>query len=206
MEWIDITHPLRTGMPVWPGDTPFSYQLGMVKAENGVVNVGELHLSTHTGTHIDAPFHFDDEGKRVHQLDLSLYMGPVYVLHVPDVAMIGPEHLQTLARGNYRRVIIRTDSWKDPDQFPKEYTAIDPAVAPVLKEMGVELLGLDTPSVDPVDSKVLEAHHALHQLGVHILESAVLTGVDEGMYELIALPLHIAGGDGSPVRAVLRKV
>lgn len=204
MKLFDITYPLKEGMPVWPGDTPFSFTLAMTKEESGSVNVGELRLSTHTGTHIDAPFHFDEEGKKVHELDLSLYIGRLYVLYLPDVDVIEPKHLLSLPDGVYGRLLIRTDSWEDETRFPTSFTTIHPSVARILKQKGVRLLGLDVPSVDPVDSKTLAAHHALHQEDVHILEGARLCDVDEGEYELFALPLHIEGADGSPVRAVLR--
>ncbi|SFI83319.1 arylformamidase [Thermoflavimicrobium dichotomicum] len=202
---IDISEPLREGVATWPGDTPYRFQLNWTKEETGSVNVGKMEMSIHTGTHIDAPYHFDNEGKKVHELDLSLYVGPCRVIHLLDLPSIGAAELAHFDLGGVKRLIIRTDSWKDRLQFPTSFTYIRPDLAPFLQERGIQLLGLDVPSVDLPDSKELPAHHALHQHGVHILEGAVLNHVEEGDYELIALPLPLDGADGSPVRAVLRK-
>jgi arylformamidase len=94
MKIIDISRRLENGMPVWPGDTPFQYEVSWSKAESGSVNVGSLSMSTHTGTHVDAPFHFDDNGKRMIELDLELYMGPVRVLDMIGKDSIGARDLE----------------------------------------------------------------------------------------------------------------
>lgn len=204
--WIDISQRLVKGIPIWPGDTPFSYQLSWSKEESGSVNVGQITLSTHTGTHIDAPFHFDEEGKRVIDLDLDLYIGRVRILHLPDPIQIGIEELQSKNLKGVTRLLIRTDTWTDRSTFPREIPPVEPELAPYLQEKGIRLLGLDLPSVDPLDSKELPAHHALTDQGVHILEGAVLDGVDPGDYQLAALPLPLAEADGSPVRAALKRL
>lgn len=204
MRIIDISQVLRIGMPVWPGDTEYQFRLTWTKEESGSVNVGQVLLSTHTGTHIDAPYHFDNNGKKVHELDLSLYVGRCKVIHLMGRESIGAADLADVELKGVKRVLIRTDSWTDPTQFPETITYLKPDLAPYLAQKGVKLLGLDVPSVDPLDSKELRAHHALHQHGIHILEGAVLAEVAEGEYELIALPLALEGADGSPVRAMLR--
>jgi arylformamidase len=205
MRLIDISRPLFVGMPVWPGDTEYQFKLVWTKEESGSVNVGQVLLSTHTGTHIDAPYHFDENGKKVHELDLSLYVGTVRVVHLPHRESIGASDLEGIDLKGVKRLIIRTDSWTDPTRFPQSITYMRPDLAPFLGEKGVQLLGLDVPSVDPIDSKELPVHHALHRQGIHILEGAFLSDVEEGDYELIALPLKLEGADGSPVRAVLRQ-
>ncbi len=205
MRLIDISLPLFTGMPVWPGDTEYQFKLAWTKEESGSVNVGQVLFSTHTGTHIDAPYHFAENGKKVHELDLSLYAGRARLVHLPRRESIGASDFKGMDLEGVRRLLIRTDSWTEPTRFPHSYTCIRPDLAPYLGEKGVQLLGLDVPSVDPIDSKDLPAHHALHREGIHILESAILTDVEEGDYELIALPLKLEGADGSPVRAVLRQ-
>lgn len=205
MRLIDISRPLFVGMPVWPGDTEYQFKLAWTKKESGSVNVGQVLLSTHTGTHIDAPYHFDENGKKVHELDLSLYLGTVRVVHLPHRESIGASDLEGIDLKGVKRLLIRTDSWTDPTRFPQSITYMRPDLATFLGEKGVQLLGLDVPSVDPIDSKELPAHHALHRQGIHILEGAFLSGVEEGDYELIALPLKLEGADGSPVRAVLRQ-
>lgn len=205
-KWIDISQRLDNQIPVWPGDTPFSYNVGWSVEDSGSVNVGVVTMSAHTGTHIDAPFHFDNEGKRVIELDINLYIGPALVIYVPNVPSIGVKELAGIDLEGVTRLIIRTDAWKDRRVFPVSIPPIEPALAGYLAEFGVRLLGLDLPSVDPLDSKELSAHHELNRFGIHILEGLVLDNVMHGNYELAALPLPIVEADGSPVRAVLRKL
>jgi arylformamidase len=103
------------------------------------------------------------------------------------------------------RLLLRTDGWTDHSRFPESIPVLEASVPAYLHQKGVILLGLDVPSVDPIDSKDLPIHHALGSFRIAILESVDLTRVEPGVYELIALPLKIAGGDGSPVRAILRE-
>jgi arylformamidase len=203
---IDISEPLRGGMPVWPGDTEFSFELGWTKEQSGSVNVGSLTMSTHTGTHVDAPFHFDDEGLKVIELDPGVYVGPARVIEAPGEDGIGAKELRQHALEGTYRLLIKTGSWHDRNVFPERVTYLRPDAAPFLAEKGIKLVGVDVPSVDPIDSKDLPAHHALRANGIHILEGAVLDGVEPGDYELISLPLALHGADGSPVRAVLRSL
>jgi arylformamidase len=203
-QWIDISQPLEEGVPVWPGDTPFSYRLTWSKEASGSVNVGQVTLSTHTGTHIDAPYHFDEKGQRVGELALDVYVGPARVLVREGMERIGPEFFSDRDIADGERILIRTGAWRDRSRFPETIPVIDPALAPWLKKRGVRLLGLDLPSVDPLDSKDLPAHHALASHGIYLLEGLVLDHVQAGTYELVALPLPLIQADGSPVRAALR--
>jgi arylformamidase len=203
--WIDISQRLDEKVAVWPGDTPFSYRVTWSKEDSGSVNVGQITMSTHTGTHIDAPFHFDDEGKRVIDLDLDLYIGPARVIHQPNNKKIGINELQCVNLEGVTRLLIYTGAWKDRTVFPETIPYIEPELAPYLSERGVRLIGVDLPSVDPLDSKELPAHHELMRYGIHILEGIILDHVAPGDYELSALPLPLAEADGSPVRAVLKK-
>ncbi|WP_339161468.1 arylformamidase [Siminovitchia sp. FSL W7-1587] len=205
-KWIDISQPLTNEMAVWPGDTPFSFQLSFTKEQTGSVNIGQITTSVHSGTHIDAPFHFDHEGKRVHELDLDLYIGPARVIDVTGYESVGRAELESLGIEGVQRLLLRTMTDRDLTVFPEKYTVLREDVGPFLKEKGVRLLGIDSPSVDPVDSKKMLAHHSLHENGVFILENIVLERVEPGNYELIALPLAIEGADGSPVRAVIRPI
>lgn len=203
-QWIDISQPLEEGVPVWPGDTPFSYRLTWTKEASGSVNVGQVTMSTHTGTHIDAPYHFDEKGQRVGELALDVYVGPARVLVREGMERIGPEFFSDRDIADGERILIRTGAWRDRSRFPETIPVIDPALAPWLKKRGVRLLGLDLPSVDPLDSKDLPAHHALASHGIYLLEGLVLDHVQAGTYELVALPLPLIQADGSPVRAALR--
>jgi arylformamidase len=203
--WIDISQRLDEKVAVWPGDTPFSYRVNWSKEESGSVNVGQITMSTHTGTHIDAPFHFDNEGKRVLDLDLDIYIGPARVIYLPNKTKIGVDELQSVNLEGVTRLLIYTGAWKNRTVFPEAIPHIEPELAPYLSERGIRLIGVDLPSVDPLDSKELSAHHELTRYGIHILEGIVLDHVAPGDYELIALPLPLAEADGSPVRAVLKK-
>ncbi|MEH7119792.1 arylformamidase [Neobacillus vireti] len=205
-DWIDISQRLDEKVAVWPGDTLFSYKRTWNKEESGSVNVGQIIMSTHTGTHIDAPFHFDDAGKKVIDLDVNVYIGRSRVIHLPNKSSIGVKELSDFELTGITRLLIRTDAWTDRRHFPAVIPRIDPELASYLSKFGVRLIGLDLPSVDPIDSKELSAHHELANHGIHILEGLVLDNIAPGDYELAALPLPLAEADGSPVRAVVRKI
>lgn len=205
-KWIDISQPLHNEIAEWPGDTPFTYDVAYSKTETGSVNIGKLSTSTHMGTHIDAPFHFDDNGLKVLDLPIDLYIGRAHVVDVSGKESIGRADLENIDFGGAERILLKTGSRPDSKVFPEKFTYLRPDIGPLLKERGVRLIGVDTPSVDPETSKTVSAHHALNDNGVMILENIVLSGVEAGDYELIALPLPIKEGDGSPVRAVLRAI
>ena len=205
-KWIDISQPLQNDIAEWPGDTPFTYEVAFPKADTGSVNIGKITTSTHMGTHIDAPFHFDDNGLKVLDLPIDLYIGRARVIDVSGNESIGRAELEGIDFGGAERILLRTLSRPDSTIFPKSFTNLRADIGPLLKERGVRLIGVDTPSVDPEDSKTLDAHHSLNNNGVMILENIVLDTVEPGDYELIALPLPLAESDGSPVRAVLRSI
>lgn len=206
-EWIDITQPLTKTIANWPGDTPFSYELTYTKEESGSANIGQITTSLHMGTHIDAPFHFANDGATIDQLDLDIYIGKAGVIDVSQTDTVTPELLQQYEwDSNITRLLLKTSLPNNPERFPDKIPELDPAIGSWLQNKGIRLLGVDMPSVDDPDSKELAVHHALHNNGVFILENIMLDHVNEGNYELIALPLAIHGADGSPVRAVLRAI
>lgn len=193
-------------MAGWPGDTAFRFHLAWSKAGGATVNVGSLSTSIHIGTHVDAPFHFDDEGATTDQLPLYPYLGPARVIDVRGRSVISAADLEPVDLTGTPRLLLRTDGWTDASRFPEEIPVIAPDVPEFLARREVILLGLDVPSVDAIDSKDLANHHALGSRGIAILESVDLTRVEPGIYELIAVPLRIVGADGSPVRAILRTI
>ncbi|MCM3742297.1 arylformamidase [Oceanobacillus luteolus] len=203
--WIDVSIPLTNDMGVWPGDKPFNFRLSYTKEQTKSVNIGEMSTSVHTGTHMDAPFHYDNDGKKIHELDVSLFIGPAKVVDVRGHEVIGRKELEAFNLAGVSRLLLRSLDRAD-SSFPERYPILKEDIGPFLKEKGIHLIGTECPSVDPVDSKHLPAHHALYQNGVYILENLVLKDVKPGLYELIALPLSIHGGDGSPVRAVIREL
>lgn len=201
----DVTWPVREGIPVWPGDCPCTVGWTMLRSEGASVNVAELRMSVHTGTHADGPFHVSDEGVRIGAAPLDAYFGPATVVDVAARGRIDVETVEAVLRaGPVERVLFRTGCWRDPDVFPTEFPAPEPEAARALVRAGVRLVGTDAPSVDPYESQELETHHVLGEGGVAILENLLLAGVPEGRYELVALPLRLRDADASPVRAVLR--
>lgn len=205
-DWIDISQPLTNDIAHWPEDTPFSYSLTAQKKDSGSVNIGQVTTSVHTGTHVDAPYHFDDNGKTIDQLDVNLYVGEAIVLDVSNVNEITVATLATQPIEGVERVLLKTSVPNNPTRFPKKLPVLDPRIADFLAEKGVKLFGVDMPSVDALDSKDLPMHHELNANRINILENLMLDEIEQGKYELIALPLAIQGSDGSPVRAVLRRL
>jgi arylformamidase len=204
VEVIDISLPLERQLASWPGDTEFDYQLTWKRAAGATVNVGAVRMSTHGGTHVDAPFHFVDEGQTIDELPLTTFIGKAIVIHVRGRETISRPDLSRDLEGA-TRLLIRTDAWRDPHVFPQRIPVIETNVPDWLKSQGVVLLGLDVPSVDVLDSQDLPIHHALAGNGITILESLNLRDVEEGLYDLVAAPLRIVGGDAAPVRAVLMR-
>jgi arylformamidase len=204
-QWLDISQRLNENTPYWPGDTQYSYRLNSSMAEGSSVNVGEIRMSTHLGTHIDAPYHFDENGKKIIELDLDLYIGTATVVKVDAAESIGIKAFEGIELTGVRRLLVATGQWKDLSRFPEWIPPVEPDLAPFLANKGVRLLGLDLPSVDCLDSKELPAHNKLSGCGIHILEGLVLDGLEPGLYDLAALPLALETGDGSPVRAVVKK-
>jgi arylformamidase len=202
----DLSPTIRPELPVWPGDTPFSAKLSWSIAQGASVNLSAITTTPHLGSHADAPFHTEPRGEGIADMPLDRYLGPCRVIRVPPQPLIEPRHVEGFDLANPGRILFKTESVRDRRTFPERFTAISPETAALLAEKGVLLVGMDTPSVDPFDSKTLDAHHALFRGGIAILEGLVLDGVPEGIYELIALPLKMAGLDASPVRAVLRSL
>jgi arylformamidase len=205
----DITRRLRADLAPWPGDTPFDYRLTWRMAEGASVNVGALTMSTHNGTHADAPFHYEANGATIDALDLDVFVGRALVVDVSAAGLtVTREFLAPAAeilRAETPRLLLKSGAWPEDSVFPASIPTLAPDVPAWLASLGVRLLGLDVPSVDKIESRDLPIHHALGAAGIQILESLDLSAIPEGVYELIALPLKIAGADGAPVRAILRE-
>lgn len=206
MSWIDISQPFTKDVGHWPGDVPFSYELSLTKEQTGSVNIGKITTSLHTGTHVDAPFHFDNDGETIDKLPLDSFIGKALVIDVSETNFITSNDFEHISFGSFDQILLKTSLPNQPKRFPKEVPLLDHNIAPFLKEKEIKLIGVDIPSVDKLTSKQLETHHALHKQGIMILENIMLDDVDPGLYKLIALPLRIVGADGSPVRAVIRKI
>ena len=201
----DISPPLHAASPVFPGDTAYA-QAWVARIGPGCpVNVSTLTLSPHTGAHADAPLHYDDEGTAVGMLDLAPYLGHCRVIHAIGCGpLVQWRHLEHALDGLPPRVLVRTYERAPLEQFDAALTAFDAATVEALADRGVLLVGIDTASIDPADSKSLPSHQAIRRRGLRVLENLVLDEVPAGDYELIALPLKLVSADASPVRAVLR--
>jgi arylformamidase len=202
----DISPPLRQGIPVWPGDTPYSSKTTW-QIENGCpVKVSRFTLSTHTGAHCDAPSHYDLHGASIDEIDLSLYIGQCRVIDCIDVKQVLPKHLQPFLIDVPARVLLRTYRAAPESVWDDNFPNVHPDTITLLAAHGVRLIGIDSPSLDPQDSKTMDSHMAVQRHQMAILEGIVLDQIVAGDYELIALPLKLAGLDASPVRAVLRSL
>lgn len=175
-------------------------------AEGASVNVSTNHLSTHTGAHADAPYHFYEEGARMDEVEIEKYIGRARVVDLAGSERVEEGHLLGLDLSRLERLLFRTLAGAPGEAFPGPFPYLSPEAARSIALAGVKLVGIDTPSLDPVDSKDLPAHHILLERGVGMLEGLDLRGVPPGDYELIALPLKLAGLDASPVRAILREL
>jgi arylformamidase len=166
----------------------------------------------HNGTHADARFHFDTNEESIEKVPLEIYLGRATVvdlaqtfLKAKDKHLITVEDLRSSAEeiAATSRLLVKTGRWRDSTVFPKKIPVIAADIPAWLQKNGVTLLGLDLPSVDEIDSKSLQNHHALARAGIAIIESLDLSDVASGIYHLAALPLKIVGGDGAPMRAIL---
>jgi arylformamidase len=198
---IDITPAVTPALEGWPGDTRFEVADRWSQARGDSCTVARVTLSSHLGAHADAPRHYRPDGADAAGLPLDRYAGPVRVVQCPGLQAIGPTEAHWAARAE--RVLYRVLP-DGGDGFPATFAPLTPAGARALVAQGLRLFGTDAPSVDPVDSRTLEAHHVLDQGGVAILEGLALAGVPAGEYELFAFPLKWQDVDAAPVRAVLR--
>ncbi|CAD5372022.1 Kynurenine formamidase [Rubrivivax sp. A210] len=201
----DISPPVGAGSPVFPGDTPFASTWVARISPGCPVNVSTLTLSPHTGAHADAPLHYDDAGAAAGALSLEPYLGPCRVIHAIGARpLIALHHLAHALDDLPPRVLVRCYERAPQDHFDPALPAFEAAAVEALADLGVLLIGIDSASVDPADSKTLPSHQVLRRRGLRVLENLVLDAVSEGDYELIALPLRLVQADASPVRAVLR--
>ena len=201
----DISPPVDTGSPVFPGDTPFALNWAARITPGCPVNVSTLTLSPHVGAHADAPLHYGDEGAAIGQVPLAPYIGPCRVIHAIGCGpLVHLQHLQHALHDLPPRVLVRTYAQMPQDHFDDALPAFAPDTVRRLADLGVLLIGIDSASIDPADSKTLDAHQVIRQRGLRVLENLLLDDVPEGDYELIALPLKLTSACASPVRAILR--
>jgi arylformamidase len=211
MEIYDVSVPLSSATPIYPGDPGIEVKQWKDLANGDAANVSLLHFGLHSGTHVDAPAHFIEGGVKVEALPLESLIGEAEVVEVAEHIQVIDENVISAKciRGS-RRVLFKTRNssfWNNPEQgFRVDYTYIDSAGARRLVESGIKLVGVDYLSVEGFNTEKYETHHILLSNNIVILEGLDLRSVSAGLYELICLPLKIAGGrgDGAPARTVLR--
>lgn len=211
MQIYDVSVPLSATTPTYPGDPGIEIKQWLTLANGDHANVSLLHFGVHSGTHVDAPAHFIEGGAKVDSLPLQSLIGAAQVVEVPDdVKVINESFVAANCGQKCQRILFKTRNsnfWNTPEQgFRTDYTFIDPSAARVLVESGIKLVGIDYLSVEQFRSDKFETHHILLSNRVVILEGLDLREVAAGPYELICLPLKIAGGngDGAPARTILR--
>lgn len=203
--WIDVSIPLKEGMAVWPGDNPFEFTAARRIAEGAGSNVSKINMNSHTGTHVDAPWHFEEDGKRLDEIDTSVFFGEVLLLDFSEAEEITVDLLGETPLPS--RIIFKTrnSSRLDDDPFDKEFLALNAEIAQRLVEDGVKLVGVDGPSVDYYEHQGRETHHRLLRNDVLIVEGLRLADLEGGTYRFVVLPLPIIGADGAPCRAFIGK-
>lgn len=201
----DISPPVQTGAPVFPGDTPYQQTWAATLGPDCPVNVATLTLSPHVGAHADAPLHYSPEGAAVGALSLTPFIGRCRVVHALDCGpLVQWAHLQHALDDLPPRLLVRTYAHMPQTRFDSALPAFAPETVEALADRGVLLIGIDSASIDPAESKALPSHQVIRRRGLRVLENLLLDAVPEGDYELIALPLKLMQADASPVRAVLR--
>lgn len=202
---IDISPVLSARTAVWPGDQALQRRVSCTIESSGNIDLSAVLTTVHIGAHVDAPSHYLQKGECIASVGLGAYIGPCLVIDRPGKTLIEAKDCAPLLdHDGVTRVLFRTGSFADPQHFTTDFAAFSPDAIDWLGKAGVKLIGIDTPSFDPFESKTLPAHLALGRHGIANLEGLVLDHVKPGIYELIALPLRLEGFDASPVRAVLR--
>lgn len=201
----DISPPLSADTPTWPGDTRFQEESVWQIGPGCPVNVGRITLSPHTGAHADAPRHYDEDGAFIGEVPLETYLGPCRVIHcLGTTPVVTPAQVAPHLDGVPPRVLLRTYLNAPVAHWDSAFCAVAAETIDLLAAHGVKLIGIDTPSLDPQESKTMDAHHRVRAHRMAILEGLVLDAIAPADYELIALPLKFMRLDASPVRAVLR--
>ena len=203
----DISPPVDARAPVFPGDTPYTQRWVATLGPGSPVNVSAVTLSPHVGAHADAPLHYDAAGAAIGGVALEPYLGVCRVIHaIACGPLVEWRHVAHALHQLPPRVLLRTYEHTPQDRFDDALCALAPETIERLADLGVQLIGIDTASIDPAASKTLPSHQAVRRRGLRVLENLVLDDVPEGDYELIALPLKWVSADASPVRAVLREL
>ncbi len=207
MKLIDVSVPLDAKLPSYPGNTPFQLEAIKRIADGASSNVSSLHLSAHSGTHVDAPRHFFDSGGGAESLPLEMLLGRARVIEVTARKSITADDLAAFNLAEDVRLLIKTSNsrlWGLPE-FHTDYVGVSESAAKHLVDRGVKVLGVDYLSVEAFRAPGAPAHHVLLGAGVIVIEGLNLRDVEPGIYDMYCLPLRVVGSDGAPARVVLRR-
>ncbi len=205
----DISLPIHTSMPVWPGDPPVAIDIVQSAPRGDCSNVSLLHIGSHGGTHVDAPQHFINQAAAIDEINPDLLMGLARVIQLPDVDCIDRRTLETQNLKGISRLLLAT---RNSSRLNKEgldlenYVYITEDAAVYIVEVGIKLVGIDYLSIEKYDAEKQPVHRILLNAGTVILEGIDLSGIATGDYELICLPLRIKDGDAAPARVFLREI
>jgi arylformamidase len=207
--WIDISAAIHAGMTVWKGDPPITLEQLTFLEKGDLYNASRIACSVHTGTHMDAPRHFLSGGAAMDAMPLEATLGPCVVAGIEDPVCVRPEELEPLDLESGARLLLRTrNSTERPldGEFDENFVYVSAAAARWMVEKRVRTVGIDYLSVGGFTQDLVETHEILLGAGVWVIEGLRLGHVEPGRYELACLPLKIAGCDGAPARAALRKL
>lgn len=200
---IDISPVLSSKTAIFPGDVPLSRQIALDFDRGDNLRLSAVTTTLHIGAHTDAPSHYHPQGIDIAQQDLQIYIGEAQVMtvQVGQGERILPQHLPTDITAT--RLLLHTGTFVDPNQWQSDFASLSAELVEFIADRGVILIGIDTPSIDLADDKLLQSHNAVYRRSLAVLEGVVLDEVADGLYTLVALPLPLQGADASPVRAVL---
>lgn len=207
----DVTRSISETLPVWPGDPNVTMADHLRTANGDACNVTRLGLTSHTGTHVDAPWHFVDQGKRLDEIPVERWVGDAFVVRIPDgVTRVEPADLETAGiPAGTERVIFRTSNcnrWGDADvPFFTDYVALSPDAARWVVDHGIKLVGIDALSIESFDDAAHGCHLTLLGNDVIIIEGLDLRKIDPGPCQLICLPLKLDRCDGAPARVLIAR-
>lgn len=203
----DVSVPITAAIPVWPSDPPVSLTpiSHLSSDKSHTIQVTRIEMGSHTGTHIDAPWHMVEGGRRLNQIPIETLVGPAVVLEISKVQSIARSDLEKLNLNGGQRILFKTENsrhWND-GKFYEQFVYLEPEAAEFLVQQGVQLVGIDYLSIDKFKSEQHPSHFVLLTRNIVILEGLNLSGVKPGIYHMTALPLNLQDVDGAPTRVIL---
>jgi arylformamidase len=203
----DVSVPITPTLPVWPSDPPVNLTptSHLSRDKSHTVRVTRIEMGSHTGTHIDAPWHMVEGGRRLNEISLETLIGPATVFEIPGVRSIGRADLEKLSFNGIQRVLFKTDNsrhWSD-GKFYEQFVYLEPEAAEFLVQQGIRVVGVDYLSIDKFRSEKHPSHFVLLTRNIVIIEGLNLSRVEPGKYHMTALPLNLQDVDGAPTRVIL---